>query len=111
MSMSKQFRLGYKLGRLHGRLQYATETTTRWNEYVGKLNQANMEAAKQMESSHNVAVAALDEALTDSGMKLADLDEAQIEPADRKTRRKMKRQAKRWSKEQDQPSEDYHTHP
>lgn len=100
MSMSKQFRLGYKLGRLHGRLQYAAEMTTRWNEYVGKLNQANMETAEQLDSHHNAAVQSLDEALLDSGMKLSDLDEAQAEPADRKTRRKMKRQAKRWAKEQ-----------
>jgi hypothetical protein len=104
MKMTRAFRLGYKLGRLHGKTQLANQVTQVWNGYVANLNEANERAANHLEELHNESVAGLDAALTESGVSINDLDQANLEPADRKTRRKMKRAEKAWNREQAEAS-------
>lgn len=93
--MSKQFRLGYKLGRLHGRLEYAEEMTHRWNLYIQNLNAANEEAAQELNGAHANTAMMLDNKLSEAGMDIADLDSLRTEPTDRKGRRKLRKQLKK----------------
>lgn len=100
MGMSKQFRLGYKLGRLHGRAQYATEVSNLWNSYVQQLNDANSSTAQTLQEMDSEVGVRLESELKSNNLELKDLDEAMSEPANRKTRRSLRRQQKRWNKEQ-----------
>lgn len=101
MGMSKAFRLGYKLGRLHGKVQYAEQTTQVWNGYVENLNSANTSAAQSLDELHTEAVSGLDMALQEAGVTINDLDEANLTPASRKDRRKLREAKRRWKSDFD----------
>lgn len=104
MKMSSAFRLGYKLGRLHGKVQYAEQGAQVWNGYVAQLNEANQRAAENYESLHSEAVYNLDHALAEHGVTVNDLDEANLTPATWKDRRKLKRQQAAWARQQGEDS-------